>query len=856
MGFFSSRDDHSEELADLRSQVAAIGKSMGMIEFAMDGTVISANQNFLGVLNYSMEEVKGKHHRMFVDPAYANSPDYRAFWEKLNRGEYDAGEYKRIGKGGKEVWIQASYNPILDRNGRPYKVIKFATDITAQKLKTADFHGQIDAIGKSQGVIEFGMDGTVLNANPNFLSAINYTLDEVKGKHHRLFVDAAYANSPDYRAFWDKLNRGEYDAGEYKRIGKGGKEVWIQASYNPIMDLNGKPFKVVKYATDITAQKLKNADFAGQIEAIGKSQGVIEFAMDGTVLNANPNFLSVINYTLDEVKGKHHSLFVDAAYANSPDYRAFWDKLNRGVYDAGEYKRIAKGGKEVWIQASYNPIMDLNGKPFKVVKYATDITAQKLKNADSQGQIDAIGKSQGVIEFAMDGTVITANPNFLSVINYTLDEVKGKHHRLFVDAAYANSNDYRAFWEKLNRGEYDAGEYKRIAKGGKEVWIQASYNPIMDLNGKPYKVVKYASDITAQKNYQLEVEAVLKETRRIMELIAEGDLTKSMEGQFTGEFAILRDAVVKTIDNLREIIGQITEAVDLITTASGEIAAGNTNLSQRTEEQASSLEETASSMEELSSTVKQNAENAKQANQMAAAASTIAVKGGEVVGEVVNTMSGINESSRKIVDIISVIDGIAFQTNILALNAAVEAARAGEQGRGFAVVAAEVRNLAQRSAAAAKEIKQLISDSVSKVEGGTKLVEEAGKTMDEIVTSVKRVTDIMAEISAASIEQSSGIEQVNQAITQMDEVTQQNAALVEEAAAAAESLQEQADNLSQSVAVFKLDQTQKAAQSAHQIASKPAAKPALHKQPAGAAPKPAQKKVAKVNDEDGEWQEF
>jgi len=296
----------------------------------------------------------------------------------------------------------------------------------------------------------------------------------------------------------------------------------------------------------------------------------------------------------------------------------------------------------------------------------------------------------------------------------------------------------------------------------------------------------------------------LNEAVAVANAVASGDLTSRIEANSTNETGRLLQALRTMNDNLVDLVSKVRMGTDQISTASGEIASGNSDLSQRTEEQASSLEETASSMEELTSTVKQNADNARQANQLAAGASEVAMKGGAVVGQVVQTMSSINESSKKIVDIISVIDGIAFQTNILALNAAVEAARAGEQGRGFAVVATEVRTLAQRSAAAAKEIKELISDSVSKVEDGTRLVDEAGATMDEIVGAVKRVTDIMSEISAASQEQSSGIEQVNQAVTQMDEVTQQNAALVEEAAAAAESMQEQAQALTQAVGTFKL----------------------------------------------------
>jgi len=671
------------------------------------------------------------------------------------------------------------------------------------RLETAE--AVIAAISRLRAVIELMPDGTILTANDNFLLATGYGLEEIKGRNYAMLVDPAYRESAAYRAFWDKLGHGESDAGHYKLIGKSGKEIWIQANFNPVLDHDGRPFKISTYATDITTQKLHEADMEGRLAAIDKAQAVIEFSLDGKILNANANFLSVVGYTLEEVRGQHHGMFVDPVHRGSAEYRAFWEKLGRGEYDANQYKRIGKGGREVWIHASYNPIMDMNGKPFKVVKYATDVTEQKLRAADYEGQLAAISKAQAVIEFDLGGKVLNANANFLSTIGYSLDEIRGQHHSLFVEPAQRSSPEYRMFWEKLGRGEYDAGQYKRIGKGGKEIWIQASYNPIMDMNGKPFKVVKYATDVTEQVKAAQILALAVQQTQDVVSAAKEGDLTSRipLDGK-SGSIEALCGGVNALVENMASIVGQIKTAGDSINVAAREIAAGNQDLSARTEQQAASLEETASSMEELTSTVKQNAENAKQANQLAIGASDIAVKGGKVVSEVVTTMSAINDSSKKIVEIISVIDGIAFQTNILALNAAVEAARAGEQGRGFAVVAAEVRSLAQRSAAAAKEIKSLIGDSVEKVGNGSKLVEQAGKTMDEIVTSVKRVTDIMAEITAASQEQSQGIEQVNQTITQMDEVTQQNAALVEEATASARSLEEQAEGLTRSVSQFRV----------------------------------------------------
>ena len=542
---------------------------------------------------------------------------------------------------------------------------------------------------------------------------------------------------------------------------------------------------------------------ASQLAAIDRSQAMIMFSLDGKIEYANENFLRTLGYSLDEIKGQHHSMFVDPVYRQSTDYRLFWDKLGRGEYDAGQYKRIGKGGREVWIQASYNPILDQSGKPFKVVKYATDITSEVIRNADFAGQIDAINKAQAVIQFTLDGKILDANDNFLNTLGYSLAEIKGQHHSIFVDVAYRSSTDYRMFWDKLARGEYEAGQYRRIGKGGREVWIQASYNPIMGPDGKPVKVVKYATDVTEQVKASEALQTAVRQTQAVVDAAKNNDLRERIptDGK-SGEIGQLCDGVNGLLDTMSSILADVLESSQTLSSAAREIANGNTDLSQRTEEQAARLEETAASMEELTSTVRQNAENAQQANKLASSASDVAIRGGTVVAEVVQTMEGITHASRKIADIIGVIDEIAFQTNILALNAAVEAARAGDQGRGFAVVAAEVRNLAQRSANAAKEIKGLISDSVSKVESGSRLVDTAGKTMEEIVQSVKRVTDIMAEISAASQEQRGGIEQVNNAVTQMDKVTQQNAALVEEAAAAAKSMEEQTETMSEMVGRF------------------------------------------------------
>ncbi|MCO4786489.1 MAG: PAS domain S-box protein [Marinomonas atlantica] len=601
----------------------------------------------------------------------------------------------------------------------------------------------------------------------------------------------------------------------------------------------------------------------GQLDALSKSQAVIEFDLKGNILFANDNFLNALGYSLDEVVGKHHSLFVDNAYRNSTEYRDFWAKLARGDFQSGEFCRITKQDKRIWIEASYNPIFDEEGKPFKVVKFASDITQKKNESADFISQLEAISNAQAVISFDLDGNIQTANSNFLSALGYSLEEVRGKHHSMFVDEVYRQSEEYRDFWRKLKSGEHFVGRFPRVRKDGKVIWIQANYSPIRDALGNLYKVVKYATDITAQVEAEQQLQLAVEEVNEAIEAAVSNDLTKRvpLDGK-TGSLLGLCQGVNGLLLSMTDIIAQIKDASDAVYTGAREISNGNTDLSRRTEQQAANLEETASSMEQITSTVRQNSNNAKEATGLAQNAETVAMAGGDLIDEVVVTMASINESSQKISDIIGMIDGIAFQTNILALNAAVEAARAGEQGRGFAVVASEVRTLAQRSANAAKDIKGLISESGAKISTGNDLVDKSGNTMKEIVAAIKKVSSIMSEISSASVEQSSGLDEIGKAVSQMDEMTQQNAALVEEAAAASESLLNQADQLSTNMSQFIIDDSGSVPQR-RAIPAKRAEIPAPRKTPA--LPKKASPVKAPVkskpipkpslDDEDG-WEEF
>jgi methyl-accepting chemotaxis protein len=453
---------------------------------------------------------------------------------------------------------------------------------------------------------------------------------------------------------------------------------------------------------------LKNQkEMADILAALSRSNAVIEFKMDGTIITANKNFLDVMGYTLEEIKGKHHSMFADTGVADSQEYKDFWAKLNKGEFQAARYKRISKGGKEVWIEASYNPIIGKNGVPYKVIKYATDITAQMLERADMQGTIQAIDRSQAVISFNMDGTIITANKNFLDVMGYTLEEIKGKHHSMFADAGVAESKEYKDFWAKLNKGEFQAGQYKRIGKGGKEIWIEASYNPILDMNGVPFKVTKFATDLTPRKE---ENRALADDFENNVQALVETVASSAAEMQSTAQ-------------NLKITVDETSQKSNTVATA--------------TEQLSASVNEISSQMANSVKIVDEAVDEARRTEKL---------------------VNSLVDAASKIGEVTALISDIADQTNLLALNATIEAARAGEAGKGFAVVASEVKSLAAETAKATEEI----SAQIDGIQDVSRTTADAIKQITDVIA---KVSEISTTISSAVEEQSAATKEVATNIT-------------------------------------------------------------------------------------------
>jgi methyl-accepting chemotaxis protein len=1047
----TSSKDTSDDARDNNEKVMAIDKVQAIIEFNMDGTIITANNNFLGAVGYSLDEIQGKHHSIFVEPEYKESNEYHEFWRKLNNGLFESAEYKRIGKGGKEIWIQASYNPILDEEGKPYKVVKFATDVTEQKrnnIANTRIRRALDSCAESCLMVadeNYNLVYTNKGVQDMFITAENdikksipsFSVNNVLGQN----IDIFHKDPSYQRGMLDKLtdtHKTQLELGDRT----------FALIVNPILSANNERIGTVVEWTDKTDELARTkreeaiaAENARTRSALDVCQANVMMADDElNIVYLNHSVRDMLtdaqtdirkdlpNFNVDQLMGFN----VDGFHKNPSHQRGMLRDL-REVYNT----QIIVGGRTFDLVAT--PVWDGEKRLGTVVEWqdmteelarlekeriitaenartksALDVCQANVMMADEELNIVYLNHSvremltdaqpdirkdlpqfdvDKLMGFNVDG--FHKNPSHQRGMLRDLREVyntqiivggrtfnlvatpvwegetrlgtvvewqdmteqlafeteqkrmadENTRVRLALDACTANTmiadNDQNVIYTNeavsgmLRTAESDVRKdlpnfsanqvlgsnidvfhknpahqrqmltalkdtYRtEIVVGGRTFALIA--NPIVNAEGQRLGTVVEWNDRTEEVSVENEVdriienaskgdlslratvddktgffknlcmglnslmtisENVINDTARVLDAMAHGKLDQRIQADYQGIFDKLKQDANATGERLTDVIGRIRESANTVSTGSTEIAQGNTDLSQRTEEQASSLEETASSMEEMTSSVRQTSENASHANDLAANAQSKAQKGGEVVSKAVGAMEEINTSSKKIADIIGVIDEIAFQTNLLALNAAVEAARAGEQGKGFAVVAGEVRNLAQRSAGAAKEIKDLIRDSVEKVDNGTDLVNKSGQTLAEIVEAVEKVTTMIKEISSASEEQASGIEQVNKAISQMDEMTQQNAALVEEASAASETMTEQAKNMLDLVGFFKVaggsdvqDQPMSAPQhSGHSGGF--SAQPSTPAAPISISHKPTTASRPVVNDDDDDWQEF
>lgn len=516
IGSHTDQTELRQQQIELQGITTAISRANDVGEFDLEGHIISLDDTFQKHLGYTLEEVKGQHISMLMDNKYAQSAEFKNIWEKVKSGQYIFDTFKFRHKSGITVWYDATFNPIEDEDGQITRIIQYAQDVTQRRLANAENRGRREAIDSTYGVVELSLDETIRYANDNFLKPLGYTLEEVKGQHHSMLVDPAYAQSPEYRAFWDKIHRGESVFETFKRVAKNGNTVWFDATYTPITDDEGKVIKVIKYAQDSTERRAANAENRSKLSAINDFYAIVEFDLKGNILDANHNFLSIMGYALGELIGKPHKMLVDRDHAESEEYRAFWVKLNQGELVSGSYMRIAKDGSKVWFEEVLTPVVDTDGNPFKITQYSLDITEQVLLEVESgklkselESRVTALNAAALVSETDLFGTIIYSNEMFAKVSGYTVDEMVGQPHSIIRHPSTPKST-FKELWETIKQGKVYQGIWRNKRKDGSHYYVNATIAPVFDENHKIYKYIGIRYDITDQINQQNEIEGITK----------------------------------------------------------------------------------------------------------------------------------------------------------------------------------------------------------------------------------------------------------------------------------------------------------------------------------------------------------
>ncbi len=607
--------------------------------------------------------------------------------------------------------------------------------MTAQpQLSQNESEGMLEALNRSQAIIEFNLDGTIIGANENFLKTLGYSLDEIKGKHHSMFCEEEFSSSLDYKRFWDQLGKGEFFSDEYKRIGKGGKVVWIIASYNPILDAKGKPFKVVKFATDVTEAR---KELQVRTDIMNLTSIVSEANLKGDILSINEKFLEVSKYPKEELIGQPHNT---TRHPDMPKevFKEMWATIGRGKIFRGMVKNRAKDGTPYYVDAVIAPIMGDNGKPKKYLGVRYDITESEIERQNMKGIISAINSSFAYIEFDTKGNVATANENFLKCLGYSSEELKGKHHREFCEKELINSHEYTQFWTDLAGGKSHSGIFKRKTKSGGDIWIQAVYAPVTDEVGRVVKVVKIATDVSDQQ-------------RMLIQMQETANALSSASTELTATATQMASTSEKTSKDSK------TASI-----SAEEISVGVQTVATNIEEMVASINEIGRNTQESSLMAKTTMDKAQKSNA---------------------TVTKLGESSKEIGNVIKVISSIAQQTNLLALNATIEAARAGEAGKGFAVVANAVKELANQTAKATDDITQKISaiqtDTQSAIQDIVEIsqsVEKLNSVSGVIAAAVEEQTATTNEISRVVVQSKKGVESIAETIKLVSQAATESSA--------------------------------------------------------------------------------